>query len=1023
MYANPCTLSLVFLSSMWSQARNAVQFVCIFHNVSWGSLLVAGRALTVHWVCMSQENVAEAAEAMARLQKELDDVSRQRDVLADQHRRAEEELKGLETQVRVLTDERDRKVEEAGTLNSSLTNLTVAHDKLRGQIENNVSENKELVSKLVAVEKMRIEHEKKMEMLHSELQQVKEAKAKDVSGLQKQVSQTLEQNKTLEDKLQQSEHDAAVLSQEKEASLAEAAQLRSALDDFVGSHEELKDEMLHLEQELGMDMSKQLSSDFPASDQNPVVVKVEQRRALRAARPTDVHEKHEGALAPQSKTSQDKGWFQGMFASKSANTESGSHHDVDADSETSLASDGIATASLSAVPPPPRDSPYLQMISYKHTQQQLKMLVSALKAQIARKDQELEDLRMSMQQKQALNDSEAVVLKQKLQEAEESQQDQIKMVRYVTIQLEETKQDAEKIRQQSIREKIKQEQDVKAANDMLSRANESTKTLETKLVKKEEEIDKLQVEIASNVVEITSLQGKVEAAEEAFNAQIVHSQNLSRQIRDLHEERTNAEHKERTSNQTITQTTQRMQELEENVGQKEAEIASLTAAMEKTKQEASEYATHLEGEVESVQASMFEAAEELKRREEQAVRFEEQLSSLYKDMDLVRGEKEALEQSLSSKNASLRELSQRSTDLTAELGAVQATLERTKQEAAEYASHLEQEVETSKASIMEAAEELKAREDQAARLEEELSLAVSNVQRLQKDYDRASLEVENLTIDRDSKMAEATSLGSSLTELTNVHEKLLQQSARRDDELALLLKDVSGLAPSKGAELQEVVMNRQEPDSAKSSEGVGFIVKKENRKALRAARPNPLSTAQAQSIQQAAEVNKTAVEAKSMTSILRDQMSKKDQEITHLQGKLDELQANFESLRLSTEKSRRESEEYATHLEEEVETSKNSIAEAAATMQALENDVITKDTELIAARLVCQEHQESITNLETKLQDVMANAEKARKEATEYATHLEEEVETSKVRHIPFVRAGLFPYYCTLIRGSLNELM
>ena len=71
----------------------------------------------------------------------------------------------------------------------------------------------------------------------------------------------------------------------------------------------------------------------------------------------------------------------------------------------------------------------------------------------------------------------------------------------------------------------------------------------------------------------------------------------------------------------------------------------------------------------------------------------------------------------------------------------------------------------------------------------------------------------------------------------------------------------------------------------------------------------------------------------------------------------------------------------------------------------------------------CQEHQESITNLETKLQDVMANAEKARKEATEYATHLEEEVETSKVRHIPFVRAGLFPYYCTLIRGSLNELM
>jgi len=163
---------------------------------------------------MLQVNVAEAAEAFAKLQQELDDVSRQRDTLADQHKRTEKELKSLEEQVHVLTDERNRKIEEAGALNASLNTLTVAHDKLRGQIENNVSENKELVSKLLAVEKMRMEHENKMETLHSELQQVKVAKAQDVSGLQEQVSQIMEQNRTLEGRLQQSAQNAAALRQE-----------------------------------------------------------------------------------------------------------------------------------------------------------------------------------------------------------------------------------------------------------------------------------------------------------------------------------------------------------------------------------------------------------------------------------------------------------------------------------------------------------------------------------------------------------------------------------------------------------------------------------------------------------------------------------------------------------------------------------------------------------------------------------------------------------------------------------------
>jgi chromosome segregation ATPase len=383
---------------------------------------------------------------------------------------------------------------------------------------------------------------------------------------------------------------------------------------------------------------------------------------------------------------------------------------------------------------------------------------------------------------------------------------------------------------------------------------------------------------------------------------------------------------------------------------------------------------------------------------------------LQKDVDMSIVQMDSLQQKLIGNEETMKQLREREVHLMAKLDQAQATLEWTKQEAAEYATHLEEEVETSKASIMEAAEELKSREAQAARLEDALALSVSNVEQLQKDFDQVSLEVEILTIDRDSKAAEATALVSSLADLTNAHEKLLQQSARRDDELSVLLKEASGAAHSKGSELQEVLMNRQEQNSPKSTDGTGFILIK----ALRAARPNPMSTSLAQSTQQAAEVNKPAAEAKSMTSILRDQMTNKDREITTLHEKLEEMHADFEGLKLSAEKARRESEDYATHLEEEIETSKASIAEAAETMQALENDLVAKEKDLIAVRLLCQEHQGSITSLETKLQDVVSSAERAKKEATDYATHLEEEVESSKVQLVFPIRAAPPPFLYTL---------
>jgi chromosome segregation ATPase len=744
MYAKVFALSLVILCSFVSRAKKAVDLVCFCHVHSQRKLCCD---LSLQRMYMLQVNATEAAEALEKLQQELYDVSRQRDTLAEQHKHTEKELKSLEEQVHVLTDERNRKIEEAGALKASLNTLTVAHDKLRGQIEKNVLENKELVSKLLAVEKMRMEHENKMEMLHSELQQVKEAKAQDVSGLQEQVSQIMEQNRTLEDRLQQSSQDAAALRQEKEASLAEAAQLRSSLNEFVCSHEELKGEMLKLEHELRMDVSNESSDESAASDQNRIVVKLEKRAALRAARPTDVHEKQAIAPAPQDKTSQNKGGFGGMFAGRSANTEAESHHNVDTDSETPTVTQSHAAPSRSAAPPPPLDSPYLQIISYKHTQEQVKVLVSALKAQVAGKDAELDGLRIELQRKQESNDAESAALKQKLQEAQEAHQDQVKMVRYVTMHLEESKMDAERNKIESIQQNIQLENNIMAARVMLDREGESKTMLEMELAKKSKEIDRLQADIAEQLVETTRLQRTVEAADKASEEQLSKTRELddivkqkTAEISSLQEAMdkarqetgeyaTHLEGKVEASNATLAEARQSIQTLEEDVGRKEAELASLQAALDKTrhkaeqhvvrkeaeiaslqealdktKQEASEYATHLEGEVDASKASLAEVKQNMQALEEDVGRKEAEITSLQAALEKTRHK---AEQHVVRKEATIASL--------------QAALDKTKQEAGEYATHLEGEVEASKATLAEATQSIQALEEDVGRKESEIA--------------------------------------------------------------------------------------------------------------------------------------------------------------------------------------------------------------------------------------------------------------------------------------------------------------
>lgn len=143
----------------------------------------------------------------------------------------------------------------------------------------------------------------------------------------------------------------------------------------------------------------------------------------------------------------------------------------------------------------------------------------------------------------------------------------------------------------------------------------------------------------------------------------------------------------------------------------------LQVAMDMHREEADDLTRKLEGEAVSWQANFLEAAAALK---EHSTRHQEAMAQVQEHVDAVRGEKMGLETALHEKEHCVQELNWRVAQLTAELEGAQATCSKTKQEAADYAARLKEEVGRSKASIAEAAKQVEARDKEAANLEQHL---------------------------------------------------------------------------------------------------------------------------------------------------------------------------------------------------------------------------------------------------------------------------------------------------------------
>jgi chromosome segregation ATPase len=254
--------------------------------------------------------------------------------------------------------------------------------------------------------------------------------------------------------------------------------------------------------------------------------------------------------------------------------------------------------------------------------------------------------------------------------------------------------------------------------------------------------------------------------------------------------------------ETIAEATQSIQALEEDVGRKEAEIASLQAAMEQSKQEASKYAKILEGEVESGKAAI-EWAEENMQLGKHPVTIEWAEENIQLEEDVKRKE--------------------------AEIASLQATMEQSKQEASEYATRLEGEVESGKATIAEVTQSMQALEEDVRRKETEIASlqaamekskqeakatiaeATQSIRALEEDVGRKETEIASLHAAMDRSKQEASEYAKRLEGEVESGKATIAEAMQ---SIRALEEDV-GRKEAKIVSLLQAVMEKSKQEASK----------------------------------------------------------------------------------------------------------------------------------------------------------------------------------------------------------------
>ena len=252
---------------------------------------------------------------------------------------------------------------------------------------------------------------------------------------------------------------------------------------------------------------------------------------------------------------------------------------------------------------------------------------------------------------------------------------------------------------------------------------------------------------------------------------------------------------------------------------------------------------------------------------------------------------------------------------------------------------------------MEAAEELKAREDELLKLTSRLEEMENKIRVTSDEAQASALASERFR--------------SQATEYALAIEKLQQEVGR--------LLDVDSSHD----------LSEGEPDQ--------FVLKKEKVRALRSApAPQAVSTTsrspqRSVAISAAPDLSQVAGNIKS----LKQEIALKTSELQQKDHDLVSLKSELEECKNAYEKSRKESAEYVSFLESEVDSAKVSLAQAAEGLKTFEENAVRHQLELDAK-------QQEIKDVTSQLDEMVSTLKMSKQEASEYATHLEGEVEATQ---------------------------
>jgi len=285
------------------------------------------------------------------------------------------------------------------------------------------------------------------------------------------------------------------------------------------------------------------------------------------------------------------------------------------------------------------------------------------------------------------------------------------------------------------------------------------------------------------------------------------------------------------------------------------------------------------------------------------------------------------------------------------------------------------------------------------KLEDLVSMLMADRDRAASDSAIKGDNVSQLAAERDLKIEEIVRLNASLQELTAAHHALGLHVQTLTSEMQTI-KASADKARTEAIEYQSYLEGEAETakaDVLEAASALGDVqdrydwVSQEHQELQ-----NQIDALAEEKQREADEASRLVTEWQSKHASLGVSMSREMQELT---GELD-------AARIAANKYQQESSDYTSLLESDVDQSKSDIMQAAADMECLQNELDSKAAEATALQfsldLSKSERDTKVHDLASEMQTIKASADKARTEAIEYATHLEEQVESSQVCLSPF---------------------